>query len=76
VVAEGLRLAALGTGVGALGALAAAQAVPDLLFGVQPSDPRALAGAAAVLLLASLLSCAIPAWRAARTNPVDALRED
>jgi predicted permease len=76
VVAEGLRIAALGTGVGALGALAAAQAVPDLLFGVQPSDPRALAGAAAVLLLASLLSCAIPAWRAARTNPVDALRED
>jgi predicted permease len=76
VLAEGLRLAALGTSVGALGALAAAQAVPDLLFGVQPSDPRALAGAAGVLLLASLLSCAIPAWRASRMNPVDALRQD
>ncbi|HET9270696.1 MAG TPA: ADOP family duplicated permease [Vicinamibacterales bacterium] len=76
VLGEGLRLAALGTGIGALGALAAARAVPDLLFGVQPSDPRALAGAAGVLLLAALLSCAIPAWRASRMNPVDALRQD
>jgi predicted permease len=76
VLGEGLRLAALGTAAGSLGALAAARAVPDLLFGVEPSDPRALAGAAGVLLLASLLSSAIPAWRAARMNPVDALRRE
>ena len=76
VLGEGLRLAALGTAAGSLGALASARAVPDLLFGVQPSDPRALAGAAGVLLLASLVSCAIPAWRAARMNPVDALRQE
>ena len=76
VLGEGLRLATLGIGVGTLGALAAAQAVPDLLFGIQPSDPRALASAAGVLFLASLLSAAIPAWRASRMNPVDALREE
>jgi putative ABC transport system permease protein len=76
VLGEGVRLAAIGTVAGSAGALAAARALPDLLFGVQPSDPRALAGAAALLVLLSLASCALPAWRAARMNPVDALRQE
>jgi predicted permease len=76
VLTDALRLAAFGTVAGAAGALAAASALPDLLFDVRPSDPRAIAGAIALLVLFSLLASALPAWRAARMNPVEALRQD
>ena len=76
VLGEGLRLAAVGAVAGSIGALAVARALPELLFGVQPTDPLALAGAVGLLVLSSLFASALPAWRAARMNPVDALRQD
>jgi hypothetical protein len=59
-----------------VGAIAAAQSLQGLLYEVGPIDPPSLAGAAALLLLSSLLACAVPAWRAARVNPLAALREE
>jgi predicted permease len=76
VLGEGLRLALVGVAVGTVGAIAAAQSLQGLLYEVGPIDPPSLAGAAALLLLSSLLACAVPAWRAARVNPLAALREE
>jgi ABC-type lipoprotein release transport system permease subunit len=46
----------------------------SLLFQIQPWDPMTLAGVALVLIAASLLACLVPARRAMRVDPVDALR--
>jgi ABC-type antimicrobial peptide transport system permease subunit len=47
-----------------------------VLFGVRPSDPVTLAGAAAVLAIVSLAACYLPARRASRVDPVIALAEE
>ena len=47
-----------------------------LLYGVQPADPRVLAAVTALLATASVLACLVPAVRATRVNPVDALRSE
>jgi putative ABC transport system permease protein len=47
-----------------------------LLYGVTPADPVALAGTAMLLAVSAAVACALPARRAARTNPVDALRAE
>ena len=76
VLGEGLRLALVGIAIGTAGAIAAAQSLPELLYEVAPIDPPSLAGAAALLLGSSLLACALPAWRAARVDPLAALRDE
>jgi putative ABC transport system permease protein len=58
-----------------LGAWLAARQLTSMLHGVRPVDPATLATVAALTLTVGLLACAIPAWRAARTNPLDGLRE-
>jgi predicted permease len=75
VFGDGLRLTIAGTVVGSIGAFAAARLLPELLFDIEPGDPRGIAGAVAVLVVSSLVVCALPAWRASRMNPVDALRQ-
>jgi putative ABC transport system permease protein len=75
VLGEGLRLASIGIAIGTVGALIVAQSLPDLLFDVRPSDPPSFIGAAVLLLLSALLASALPARRAARTNPAEGLRE-
>jgi ABC-type antimicrobial peptide transport system permease subunit len=62
--------------VGMAGALALGRLSAGLLFGVPPHDPATLAAAAAVLGLAALLACALPARRAARIDPAQALRDE
>jgi putative ABC transport system permease protein len=47
-----------------------------LLFQVQPRDPSALAVVTALLGMAALLACAIPAWRVVRINPASVLRDE
>jgi len=76
VVGERLRLAAIGTAIGTAGALAAARWLPDLLFDIRASDPPSFIGAALLLLLSALLASLLPAWRAARTNVAEGLREN
>ena len=74
VVGDGMRLVALGLGLGLAGGLLVSRALESQLFGVSPSDPVALAGVALSLSLVSLLALATPAWRAASIDPTRAMR--
>jgi predicted permease len=71
-----LRQVALGLALGIPAAVGTGTLVANQLFGVRPWDPAALCGAALVLALAALLAAAIPARRAARLNPMAALRAE
>jgi putative ABC transport system permease protein len=74
VVGRGLILSGAGVTLGAGGAFAFTQLLAGILFGVRPDDPLTFASAAAALVAAGTLACAIPASRAARVDPMVALR--
>lgn len=74
VVREGLRLTALGIGIGLVGALIVASLMRGLLVGVSPFNPFTFAGVAVLLATVALVACAVPARRAARVDPMAALR--
>ena len=76
VVGEGLRLSLVGIGVGLLGTVALARVLRSLLFEVSPNDPMTLTGVVTLLGAVAMMACYIPARRAARTNPVIALRRE
>jgi len=76
VVGQGMRLAALGAVIGLAVAGASARLAAGLLFGVSPVDPAVLVGASAVVLVAALTACAVPALRAVRVDPALALRSE
>jgi predicted permease len=73
VLRDGLRVIGLAIAVGIVAALVLGRLVASLLYRVTPRDPVAMGAAAAVLLAVGLLACLIPAWRAARVDPVRAL---
>jgi predicted permease len=75
VLKEGTYLVATGLGIGLLGGLTAAQVLRGFLFGVSPFDPLTFAGVSLVLGAAALLACLIPARRAAKIDPQEALRQ-
>jgi putative ABC transport system permease protein len=76
VIRQGVLLAAAGGATGILGAFAVARLVQSLLFGVGTADPISYAGAGGVMAIAVLLACGLPAWRAARVDPLVALRDE
>ena len=76
VVAGGARLVFAGAAAGLLGALALSGLVKNLLFGVGPRDPLTFLLAPAVLVLVALAAAYIPARRAARVSPMEALRAE
>lgn len=76
VVGGGLRLAGLGIGLGLLAALAVTRLARGLLYGVSPVDPLVLGGIAALLGLVMALASWLPARRAARIDPITALRSE
>jgi putative ABC transport system permease protein len=76
VVGDGLKITALGIAIGVGGSLAIARWLTTLLFGVRPGDPATLALTAAVLLVVAAAACYIPARRAARVDPMVALRAE
>ena len=76
VVGHGMRVAALGLLIGVVGALLATRAMTGLLFGVRPSDPVTYVVIAAVLGLAALAACYLPARRATAVDPLLALRHE
>jgi ABC-type antimicrobial peptide transport system permease subunit len=71
---EGLWQALTGIAVGTIAALAAARAMAGLLFGVTSTDPVTFVGVALVLLATTVAACYIPARRATKTDPMEALR--
>ena len=76
VLKQGLALVAVGLGLGVFGALALARVIASQLFGVSPYDPFVLGAVALALLTTGAAACALPAWRAARIPPIEALRHD
>jgi len=76
VLGEVGRLVTLGVVIGIALALAATRIVKSFLYGVAPNDPLTLALAALSLLAVGFAAAALPATRAARLDPVEALRED
>jgi len=74
VVRQGFRLALAGVIVGIVGAFALTRLMSSLLFGVSVTDAVTFLTASVVLLLVALVACTIPALRAARVNPLVALR--
>ena len=76
VLAGGLRVVLGGVLLGVALTLAAGRLVAAMLYGVRASDPLTLATVGAALLLAAAIAAMVPAWRAARVDPVQALRAD
>jgi putative ABC transport system permease protein len=74
VVGHGMLLAAAGVGAGLAGALALTRLMSGLLFEVSTADPATYAALAAFLLLVALAACLVPARRAAKVDPMVALR--
>jgi putative ABC transport system permease protein len=75
VLIEGLKPTLVGIAVGAAGALLAARLLEKLVYGVKASDPLTLGVVAATLLMVSTAASLLPAWRAARLDPVTVLRD-
>ncbi|MBA3317444.1 MAG: ABC transporter permease [Gemmatimonadales bacterium] len=76
VLRQGLGIALLGIGLGLAGALALGRLLTSLLYQVSPADPLVLAAAALTLSGVSALACLVPAIRATRVDPMDALRSE
>src|SRR3984893_2927648 len=74
VMSRGLALTAGGALLGAAVALGLTRLLGKLLYHVSPRDPLAFGAAFAVMTIAALAACFLPAWRATRTDPAEALR--
>jgi predicted permease len=76
VLLEGMRMSAISAAVGLAVAMLLTRSVASLLYGVRAADPVTFATMAAVLMIAALGGCYMPARRATRVNPILALRAD
>ena len=74
VVGQGLQLAVIGVAIGVAGALALTRFLSSLLYGVKPTDPLTFVAVSLIQIAVALLACYIPARRAAKVDPMVALR--
>ena len=76
IVGQGMRLALVGVGFGLAAALVLSRVLQTLLFEIKPADPGTFAVAAGLLSLVAFLACWLPARRAAKVDPMEALRHE
>jgi ABC-type antimicrobial peptide transport system permease subunit len=76
VLTRGMKMVALSLVIGSLGVLALTRFLSSMLFGVEAHDVTTLAAVTALLSAIGVAACIIPARRAARTDPVVALRAE
>jgi putative ABC transport system permease protein len=76
VLGQGMTLIAIGIGIGLIGAIAAGRALMSLLYNVGAIDAGAVITAVISLVLVALIACCVPARRAARVDPIVALRTE
>ena len=74
VLGQGIVTALIGVAIGTAGALALTRTLQSLLFGLSATDPLTFAMVALALVLVALLACYVPARRAAKVDPIVALR--
>jgi putative ABC transport system permease protein len=74
ILSSGAKLAAVGCGLGLLGAVGATRLLRSLLFDVSPFDPGVFAFSTLAMLLLALAASALPARRASSTDPMLAMR--
>jgi ABC-type antimicrobial peptide transport system permease subunit len=73
---DGMRPAVFGLVAGLAASLEAGQLMRDLLYEIKPLDPAVYAAVAAALLAVAAIACVVPAWRASRLDPMQALRAE
>ncbi len=76
VLRRGMMLAGVGLAIGLVVSFAATRAIASMLYGIRATDPVTFAGAAGALVGTALVASYFPAWRAARVDPVERLREE
>ncbi len=76
IMGRGVRLMTVGLILGLLGAMVLTRLMGSLLFGIGPTDPLTFAAVPLLLVSVALLACWLPARRAAKTDPVEALRAE
>ena len=76
ILADGVKIAVAGVGVGLVMAIGMSRLVRGLLYGIAPLDPPTFAGAALVIVAVATAACGLPAWRASRTDVLKVLRAD
>jgi predicted permease len=76
VVGQGFKLTLIGVGAGVIGALGLTRFLSSMLYGVKPADPLTFGAVSLIVIAVALLACYIPARRAAKVDPIVALRHE
>jgi ABC-type antimicrobial peptide transport system permease subunit len=74
VLSRAMALAMIGIGIGVVGAIALTRYLTTLLFGVKPIDVVTFVGVAVVLAIVVFVACMVPARRATKIDPLEALK--